>query len=216
MINLFKLRQSVDASVIGVFPQVGERWPWSADRWGADSYTMTPLKGPIEFEIIFPHFVLEDGAKLTDWVSTPNVDRNYLMVSTRLMDLLKEYRLDEYQYFPAPVHTPKGIVDYHLIYFPWPRGDDFIDWEKSTFLRVTASGERTILQFEHSKARNLARDAHEIQIEKMVLHPEKMTYDAFRFRSFHSGFYVSERLKNAMEAAGMTGIVYEVPEWLPR
>ena len=212
MINVFKL--AVDASVVGVYPQVGERWPWSADRWGPDSYTMTPLKGPIEFEIIFPHFVLEDGAKLTDWVSTPNVDRNYLMVSTRLMDLLKEYRLDEYQYFPAPVHTPKGIVDYHLIYFPWPRQDDFIDWEKSLF-KEDNEGVSVELRFQESR-RFLMENNDNTKMKEAVIFPDKITMDVFRFTNYRSGFYVSERLKNAMEAAGMTGILYEVPEWLPR
>ncbi|MCC6280694.1 MAG: hypothetical protein IT262_08845 [Saprospiraceae bacterium] len=216
MMKLFKLEQSVEGPIIGDFPQVQEKWPWLTDRWGENSYTMTPLKGRIEFDIVFPYFELAKRAKLTDWVSAVNVDRNYLMVSTRLLALLKGFVLDEYQYFPVPVHTPNKIVDYHLIYFPWPRQDDFINWEKSTFRRITKSGENILLQFENAKARNLAKDAHEIQIEKIIINTNKITMDVFRFRSFHLGFYVSERLKNAMESAGMTGIVYEIPEWLPK
>ncbi len=213
--KLYKLKQSVNASTIGVFPQVGEKWPWPTDRWGSDSYTMTPLKGPIEFKIIFPQFILEEGAKLTDWVSTVNIQRNYLMVSTRMMDLLKEFILDEYQYFPVPIHTPKSIVDYHLIYFPWPRGDDFIDWGNTIFQRTTDSGVITLERFGNTRERQFAKNKHELSMYQPMLYEEKITCDVFRFLGYDSGFYVSERLKNAMEAAGMTGIVYEVPEWLP-
>jgi len=216
MIKLFKLAHCVEVSEIGTYPQVQIDWPWDVDYRGERSYIQTPLRGPVRHDIVFPRFTLEKVAKTNDWVGDGGgVGMYYWMISTKLYEIVKTFKMDEHQYFPAPVHTPKGIVDYHLIYFPWPRGDDFIDWEKSTFQRVTASGERTVLQFENSKARNLARDAHEIQIESIVLHPEKMIFDTFRFRSFHSGFYVSERLKNAMEAAGMTGILYEVPEWRP-
>ncbi len=211
MINVFKL--AFDPSAVGVYPQVGERWPWATDRSGPDSYTMTPLKGHITFNIIFPHFVLEDGAKLTDWVSATNINRNYWMVSTRLMELLKKYHLDEYQYFPAPVHTPTGIVGYHLIYFPWPRQDDFIDWEKSLF-KEDNQGISVELKFPESR-KYLMENNDNTKMKEAVIFPDKITMDVFRFTNYRSGFYVSERLKNAMEAAGMTGIVYEVPEWLP-
>lgn len=212
--KLFKLKKSVDASVIGVFPQVGERWPWPTDRWGADSYTMTPLKGYIEFKIIFPYFELEKGAKLTDWVSTVNVDRNYLMVSTKLVDLLHTFILDEKQDFPALVHTPEGITKYHLVYFPWPRQDDFIDWKKSVFEKNPEDGAFGI-QFEDSR-NYLMQHNENTKIKDIVIFPERITCDVFRFTNYQSGFYVSERLKNAMETAGMTGIEYEVPEWLPK
>ncbi len=215
MMKLFKLEQSVEGPIIGDFPQVQEKWPWPMDRWGENSYAMTPLKGPIEFDIIFPYFELAKRAKLTDWVSAVNVDRNYFMVSTRLLALLKGFVWDEYQYFPVPVHTPNEIVDYHLIYFPWPRQDEYIDWKSSIFQHIVPSGAIEEIQFENS-GRYLMEHTDDVKMEKAVIFSENITLDLFRFKNYNSGFYVSERLKNAMEAAGMTGIVYEIPEWLPK
>lgn len=216
MIKFFKLAHCVEISEIGMYPQVKIDWPWDVDYRGERSYIQTPLRGPARQDIVFPRFKLERAAKANDWVGDGGgVGMYYWMISKRLYDLVKTFNIDEYQYFPAPVHTPKSIVDYHLIYFPWPRGDDFIDWEKSTFRRVTPNGEGEIEQFNNTKERQLAKNKHELQTVQLVLNVEKITMDAFRFMGFETGFYVSERLKNAMEAAGMTGIVYEVPEWLP-
>src|SRR5262245_21144027 len=141
MIEIFKMSHSVEASEVGNFPQVEEKWLGPGDYQDSGSYSRTPLKGPINFDIIFPKFEIARDGKLTDWAGSLNINRNYLMITTRLYDLLKTFQMDEYQYFPAPVHTPNRIVDYHLIYFPWPRGDDFIDWQRSTFRRIAPSGD---------------------------------------------------------------------------
>ena len=216
MIKLFKINHSVEASEIGCFPQVQEKWLGPTDFWAANSYTMTPLKGLIEFAIIFPKFEIARHSKLTDWVSSVNIDANYLMATTRFYDLLKSFVMDEYQHFPAPVHTPQGVIDYHLIYFPWPHSDDFIDWQKSTFRRTTPDGDNFLVQFENTKERLLTKDAHEIQIENIVVRTELITMDIFRFKGFETGFYVSAKLKEAMVANGMTGIRYEQAGWLDK
>ncbi len=214
MKSFFKLKHSVEIPEVGTQPQIQTSWPGPTDYWAPDSYTNTPLKGKIDFVIVFPEFEIDELAKLTDWVGAVNINRNYLMISTRFYELLKAFQMDEYQHFPAPVKTPGGMVDYHLIYFPYPRGDDFINWEKSLFKRVTPDGRHSVISFANSKERQLASDAHEIQTEKIVVRWEKVTMDIFRFRAFEAGFYVSEQLKQAMENRGMTGIRYEKTSWL--
>lgn len=217
MIVLFKINHSVEIPEVGTQPQVQTKWLGPTDFWAPNSYTMTPLKGPIEFDIVFPVFEIAKYAELTDWVGVGGgITINYLMVSTRLFDLLKTFQMDEYQYFPAPIQTPHGIVDYHLIYFPWPREDDFIDWPKSTFRRVTASGDSFLVQFNNTKERQFAKNAHELQIDNIVVRTEQVTMDVFRFAMYELGFYVSARLKEAMIANGMTGIRYERAEWLDK
>lgn len=109
MIRFFKLKHSVNHSIIGVFPQVDEAWPWAIDRQVVNSYTRTPIKGRIEFDIVFPEFKLNAGAKRTDWMSSVNIGRNYLMVSTRLLELLKGFILDEYQLFAQLVSASNQI-----------------------------------------------------------------------------------------------------------
>ncbi len=210
----YKINHSVTISEVGTQPQVDTQWVGPTDFWGVNSYTHTPLVGPIDFAIVFPSFHLSQLAKITDWFGDGGgISMNYFMVSARLYSLLQTYQMDEYQYFPAPVNTPGGIVDYHLIYFPYPREDDFIDWGHSLFRRITPSGESRLIQFSNSKERQLARDAHEIHTEKLIVHLEKIKVDIFRFKRFESGFYISEQLKAAMESKGMTGIRYEKVAW---
>ena len=217
MIKLFKLAHCAQIPVIGYYPQIEIDWPWDVDYRGERSYIQTPLSGPVRQDIVFPRFKLAKLAKANDWVGDGGgVGRKYWMISTRLYDLIQTFSIDEYQYFPAPVHTLNGVVDYHLIYFLWPRGDDFINWERSVFRRTLPSGNNQSEQFANTKERQFAKDEHELQIVDLVLNTEKITVDIFHFKGFETGFYVSERLKNAMEADGMTGIEYEIPEWLPK
>lgn len=216
MIELFKMNRSVEVSEIGRFPQVEQRWIDPVDYWAPNSFAMTPLQGSINFDIIFPVFEAAQSAKLTDWVSTVNIDRNYLMVTTRFYRLLQSFKMDEYQHFPTQIRTHEGILNYNLIYFPWPRGDDFIDWERSTFHRITANGDCILMQFKNVKERQLAIDSHEIRIEKLLIHTEKITMDIFRFKGFEDGYYVTRRLKDSIETNGMTGIRFEKAKWMDK
>lgn len=210
MIELFKLRHSVELSEVGTFPQVEIEWTGPTDFWASTSYTSTPLNGYVKDDIVFPKFKLSNLGKLNDWVGdNGGVGMNYFMISTKLLELLKSFQMDEFQHFPAPVQTKHGIVNYHLIYFPWPRGDDYIDWSKTTFHRKDSTGKMSFVQFQNTKERQLAKDAHEIETDRLVVHAHRITMDVFRFRGFETGVYVSKRLREAILSAGITGIKFE-------
>jgi hypothetical protein len=217
MLKLFKLAHNLEIAEIGYYPQVEISWPWSIDYWGERSFVNTPLSGSVREDVVFPRFNLASQAKANDWVGNgAALEISYLFVSTRLYELMRSFQMDNHQQFPVPVETSVDTLGYHLIYFLWPRSDDFIDWQNTIFQRTSASGETNLEQFNNTRERQFAKNNYELSMYQPGIHSEKITCDAFRFGGYDMGFYVSERLKNAMESAGMTGIVYEVPEWLPK
>lgn len=215
MINFYKLECSTEKEEIGWYPQLKSLWIASTDYWGPESYTNTPLEGRIGFDIVFPKFDLEENAKLTDYVSTGALTGDFFVISDRLLTIFQGFKMDEYQHFPIEVGTPDGSVSYNIIYFPFPRTNDIIDWRSSIFKRMLPNGEVAIEFFENARSYNLAKNIHELQAEKLVIHAPKLAlFDIFRLKWYKSGIYISERLKLAMEESRITGVRFEEAEWL--
>ena len=217
MIEIFKIKTSVESAIIGTFPQIEEKWLGPTNFWGENSYTKTPLQGPIEFQIIFPQFRLSPRGRLTDFVSSVNVQRNYLFISDKLWAIIRKFELDEHQQFDVPVYVNGKTHDFHLIYFPWPRSDDFIDWKESSFFQIDESGGQFIKAFENTRDYQFNNRPNDLIVRKnqITLFEDKIKWDVFRFTNFDSGFFVSKRLKEAMESAEITGVVYEPAIWMP-
>jgi hypothetical protein len=133
MKEFFKISDSVEKKVIAsAYPQVDVEGFEGFDLWGANSYTSTPLEGPINFSVVFPKLILQEHAILTDMLSSP-IGSKYMMISERLFELFSKFTMDNYQYFTENVHTPKGSVAYKLLYLNTPRDDDFLDWKHCQF-----------------------------------------------------------------------------------
>ena len=209
MIEVFKLSESVEIKEIGYeFPQVEEDWG-NMDYWGKSSVISTPLSGIINFKVIFPKFLLRKHAKLTDMLSANNASR-YLMVDEKLFRLLSEFSLDDFQYFIEKVHAPQGAIDYYLIYLTTPREDEFFDWSKCLFYDFH-DPERKLFAVKDAKSYYAAANGKVLKPERLVVLKNQPKYDLFRFLYLSgSWFYVSGRLKSAMEAARITGVRYHV------
>ncbi len=207
MIEIFKLSNSAVIREIGYeFPQIDTEWWEGVDYWGPESVSNTPLEGVISFKVIFPKFTLKENAKLTDMLSSHNIIK-YLMVSERLFLLFKEFKMDDFQYFVEKVQTPQGSIDYYLVYLTTPRDTDFFDWENCVFYDVN-DPERKTFSVPDAKAYYKATAGKVLKPDRIVVKPNQPAFDLFRCRFFEGGnrFYISSQLKNAMEAAKITGI----------
>lgn len=159
MLKLFKLAHNAEIAEIGYYPQVEVSWPWSIDYWGERSFVNTPLSGSVRDDVVFPKFNLASRAKANDWVGNgAALEINYLFISDRLYELMRSFQMDEYQQFPVSVEAQGNTLDYHLVYFLWPRSDDYIDWQNTIFQRTTGSGETNFEQFKNTRERQFAKN----------------------------------------------------------
>ena len=208
MIEVFFLTHANTKDEIGCYPQLKEDWT-NVEYWGTTSINSTPLEGHIPFRISCPKFILERQAILTDKIISNNTSR-YLMISERLFRLFTEFKMDAHQYFVEKVIAPDGEIDYYLIYLPYPRDDEFFNWEHCLFYDFH-DPEKKIFSVADAREYYKAHNGKILKPERLVVRDGQPAFDLFRCRFYSGGtrFYASSRLKQAMEAAGITGVRFE-------
>jgi hypothetical protein len=209
----YKLEYSVDAAVIGVFPQARISRSCYQDGERAFVHVNVPLEGKIEGDILPPRFILEKRAKVVDLLATGTRSLDeFLVLSPRAWGVLQQFEVDECQAYTAEVTRGDTIRTYHLVHFPWSRNRDYINWERSVFGHTTQFGQDLIqiLQFPNYDAfyaykKPLFKKKERIGVEALFLREEAIDKDIFRLLFIRSGVYVSERLKDALQKEGITG-----------
>jgi len=209
MIEVFFLTHANTKDEIGCYPQLKEDWT-NVEYWGTTSINSTPLEGHIPFRISCPKFILEKQAKLTDKISSVAESCKMIMISERLFRLFTEFKMDAHQYFVEKVIAPDGEIDYYLIYLPYPRDDEFFNWEHCLFYDFH-DPEKKIFSVADAREYYKAKNGKILKPERLVVRDGQPAFDLFRCRFYDGGtrFYVSSRLKQAMEAAGITGVRFE-------
>jgi hypothetical protein len=209
MITIYQFQHSVDSNEIGYYPQIEEDWK-NTKYWGPTSIINTPLEGPITYKPSSPIFNLRKMAKLTDKISSVADSCKMIMIRERLFRLFTEFSLDACQCFEEYVNTPTGEVPYRLLYLPYPRDDEFFNWEHCLFYDFH-DPEKKIFSVADAREYYKAHNGKILKPERLVLRDGQPAFDLFRCRFYDGGtrFYVSSRLKQAMEAAGITGVRFE-------
>ena len=206
--TFYKLRHSVDAAEIGVYPQA---------RIDHSSYPgfvniEVPLEGKIEGELSPPTLRLEKQAKMTDLLSITPLSYEYLALSPRAFDLIRRFETDEFQACSAHITNGKANFQYHLVHFPSTRNRDYVDWGKSVFGHTTYMQRELITEMKFQGyeefidfKRSLYKKEEDIILRKLALNDGSEMKDIFRLLFISGGVYVSDNLKNALQAEGITG-----------
>ncbi len=150
--------------------------------------------------------------------------KRYIIVKKDFIDLLQNFRVGENQHWKIKVHYKEAILDYYLLYLSYPSQEKYIDFENSLFWvsnpakYVLEKGPNYQKQYvdisdfeEYSKNYwKLKKDNCFLKSEKLIFDFRKPKEDLFRINGMDNitGYYVSERLKNAMEKKEYTGIKF--------
>jgi hypothetical protein len=211
----YKFLDSVDSKEIGYHPQLRDTWPDAIDFWAPNSFANAPIEGLVESTLVFPKFELKKRAHLTDRLSTGCLPDDFFVVSGKLLGVLQQHTLDQYQQFSIEIGTQNGIAVYKILYFPFPKDNDFINWEESTFIRELPDGKLRPEKFNSARAYNLAKDNHQLRPDNLLFKEGQLEqYDMFKFKWIQGGTYVSEKLRQAILDAEITGVRFEAAEWL--
>jgi hypothetical protein len=177
-------------------------------------------------QIILPEPIVDPKAKLTTYLSSiPINPLRFLILKNCFIDFLKDFNIEEFQTWNIKVHYKNSILKfYSLFYLTYPSQAKYVDYKNSEFLigRLgdwnNNSSRVPISVDNYNEYNNLIEslrardDKSDIRCHKLVLNLTKVKVDMFRLTNmpyFGSGYYVSERLKTAIEEQRFTGMAFK-------
>jgi hypothetical protein len=224
--NYYVLKSSANPSKIGRrFPQVEkivdrEAYPFES----AQSISKFNPWGRLPDDLVVPEYELHSSAKLTDLISSGGQHSDILIISEKSHDLIKGFDLPPYQSYETKIYAKNEPYIYYVFFIP-QNSYELIDFEKSEFalypmnamkirhkslnINSIADYEKCIKEHPFLVKENPAR--LKVAIDKLVL-IDDIPFDLFRIIgpiSTMYSYFVSERLKTAMEENKCTGMDFE-------
>lgn len=164
---------------------------------------------PPTFDVKIEGFKLRKKGLLTDFLDyTPSYADCRFMVNDRVLDLFSRFNLSEHYYYPLTIASENGIINnYHL--FNMPCLDiDVIDFPNCVFFEGMPLIEE-LTYFKFDSFEDYRNTSGTPELEKLAFN-DKLDKSLDLFESRLGGLMVSERLKNAIQQAGLAGVkIYE-------
>lgn len=135
----------------------------------------------------------------------------YFLLSIKFRDLISNFKLPPFRIYKAEVLIKKELYPFSVLQLVSYYSKTLIDFENSTFCNFDFMTKEK-LSDDHEKLVNL-KTMGELMLEKKwsyvgfnkaVMKPEFERLDLVS--TLHFGLLISERLKNAIESAGITGV----------
>lgn len=211
--NFYKIALSLDPKIIGIYDQV-QTFVQNPESREGHPFQSIPLEGKLDPDKKFPVLLLEKEAKWTDLLTVVPGAGSFLLISSRFYSLLSQFELADYQAFAVTVKQGKEERAYFLLYFEKNSAAEFVDWEHTEVMHTTQFATKVIKMglkfnsYEEFKALKIAlfHKDESLYVRALKISKAAEGTDMFRFIFVPSGFYVSERLKDAIEKEGLVGI----------
>lgn len=167
---------------------------------------------PIDFEIEYVEAL--QSAKMTDFFRfSPALYGVSFFVSKKAMNVLTEFNLPLSTFIPVQIIHRDIYYEYYAFYVAVHYREDAVDFSKSIFYEGT--------KFSLAPRKYLAiKNVTDYKQHKGSISSEKLAYnkkfnfslDLFDTLFGKVDYYISERLKTAIEQAGLTGVIIKQPE----
>ncbi|WGH75602.1 hypothetical protein P8625_00120 [Tenacibaculum tangerinum] len=214
----FKLTFSNTIKELGKFPQSEEC------ILGDIQQDFIPLEGRIDFDFTLPEPILEKKAKKTSYVKVVAIS-DFLVIDDDFLAFLKSFNIGNYQDWKIKTWQNKQLItNYNLFLINDTKQGSYIDFSNSEFYSKklgdwdNSSIQQPVLVNNYDeyvfKQKELRKDQLMLLHRKVTLNLSKATEDMFRIvNASPGGYFVSEKLKNAIEENGFTGMEFiEVSE----
>lgn len=189
---------------------------------------ITLSDGPLSKDFQPPELILEKRAKQTSFITASYVNSLYfLILENALVDLIAKYDVAEFQTWKLNViHQGIFIDKYRLFRISTSYAEKVIDFNHSVFTLLNMERERigeymfkNFEEYINFKNKKWNEGNLRMFYKTLVLDFSNLDKDMIRLSSmpFHGpGYYVSERLKEAILSAGFTGMAFtEIQEKYP-
>jgi hypothetical protein len=223
----YRIQDSLDKKIIGrKYPQV-ERAILPV-AWTDPLFIESFIFKKAPDNVLLAMGILPKSAKPTDLISAGNIGFSLsLVISPRLHDIIVKHRHHGMQFFAITLKGDNGTDYPYWLVHVYDMYYEMLDLEQSFI------GHYTSLNFRELIRRNSTTDVEALKQELNVYHTRtendptvgnicitKIVFkqdtdlDFFALRPVYggTGFYVSERLKAQIEAAGCTGMVFTAPD----
>lgn len=213
--NYYSIQWSLDTKIMGFLPQI-KKTITNCHIDTEPRFIRHHGFKKIDFEPILSFPVIDEKSNLTDLIQVASIGFNAtLVISDKLKKVLKGHGKDGFQYFPLEVfHKGISYTDYWLLH-PTKVSMEMVDFEKSevwmmehTFNQVEQLSIKTVEEYNTEKRRieNMGYP-YSIRLTELTL---KGGGDFFVISNIEGGykFFVSEKLKQEIEAANCTGIEF--------
>lgn len=161
---------------------------------------------------------LDRGAKITDVLNVGTINLQGFPIRNKFYDILKDFNLSKIQFVDI---IDRDLKDYKFMFF----NSDLtygVDYQKSDFILIEdILGDITMLDEKIDPSRDAVVSVNrEFCVESIfnMLVPRNgyhflpdfniWEHDAFRIGHFDKSFYVSEKVKNALEGNNITGVEF--------
>jgi hypothetical protein len=219
--NFYKITFSLDLKEIGIDGQV-RKFVHNPETGEGHPFQSIPLEGKLDPNKKFPVLLLEKEARWIDLFSFTPGGGGFLLISSRFYFLLSKFKLADHQAFPVTVRQAEEERAYFLLYFTKNSAAEFVDWEHTEVMHTTDFAVQVIkmgLKFSSYEEFRSLKNALFFKKENLYVRVLKISKaaegtDMFRLIFMPSGFYVSERLKDAIEKEGLVGIRFTPTEEL--
>ena len=154
-------------------------------------------------------FLLAKRAKCTDFVSNIAVYFGFL-VSEKVKTILDQYKLPDHRFYKASViYKKKKYSNYYFLHII-SDFSHFIDYSKTQFYIENFRIERAVSVSSRAELWHIYKtmgNLDDIVLNEYRFHRNfQIEYDMFYASFFDMKMYVSEKLKNALLQAGITGV----------
>ena len=209
----FFLGYSINKKDVGVFPQC------------IDSKNLPPIQEfglgfyeKIDKELILPEPIIRNSAILTNILSTVIDSSIFLVTDDDLLNFMVNFNINYYQTWKLKtVYKGKAIDKYNLFHLSVPSWE-IINFEKTIFkVKDINSNILKEKKYQNSKEyqdewKKLIWEGSVITFDVLYLDFSKLNKDLIRIIDIDSvgiGYYVSEKLKTAIEKEGFTGFAFQ-------
>lgn len=183
-----------------------------------------PFEGKIinQFELPIP--TMMNKAKETSLLGVTFIPSWFLVIDDHFLNFLAKFNLSFQTWKIDIYHKKKKVENYNLFYIYETKQNQYIDFKKSSFYSKkigdwdNSSIQKPVFVENYneylSKKEGLIKEKLMLLDSKVTLDLSKASEDMFRIvNAPPGGYFVSEKLKNAIEENGFTGMEFiEVSE----
>ena len=216
----YRLRHSLEKKELGHYTQI-QKITWNGRPYDDGAFGTQGLFNPIHNNPAIPTLEFYKSAKTTSLIQMVEIGIDeYLIINESFLEFLKPYCNGSFQTWK--IKATKKEVDYtYYIFYLDEYKSDFINYDKSTFELFEKNYSTISLNQEIKVTSDVdyldkCREfiglygIPSIQPVKIVLNTSNEEVDFFRCaHNGMAGYYVSERLKEAILNNGFTGMRFE-------
>ncbi|MEY5047564.1 MAG: hypothetical protein RLZZ175_923 [Bacteroidota bacterium] len=178
-----------------------------------NNYNKTFMADETSFKGMFPAYIGEGGfpkiphviCDMHNWIVRKPYGFMY-PISARFKEILEKFNIPNLKFYPGSVIW-KDIEYPYYVFHLLIRQFDYIDFSKSTFIQGNIDGQKDGELIVNGNNMDEVTDKLDSPIwifEKAIMKPEFETIDMTHLGVI--GIVISERLKNAIEEANLTGV----------